>query len=114
MRTLSPEGWREVSPYLDQVLSLPEDERAPWLESFRAERPDLANLLQDLLQEHRALAKEEFLERSPVSETAESSLTGQKIGAYTLVTPIGQGAWAVFGQPNAATADSTGAWQLSS
>ena len=91
MRTLTPEGWREVSPYLDQVLSLPEDERAPWLESFRAERPDLANLLQDLLQEHRALAHQQFLERSPVSGTVESSLTGQKIGAYTLVSPIGQG-----------------------
>ena len=46
MRTLTPEGWREVSPYLDQVLSLPEDERAPWLESFRAERPDLVDFLQ--------------------------------------------------------------------
>ena len=91
MRTLSPEGWREVSPYLDQVLSLPEDERAPWLESFRAERPDLANLLQDLLEEHRVLAQKQFLERSPVSGTAESSLTGQKIGAYTLISPIGQG-----------------------
>ena len=80
-----------MSPYLDQVLSLPEDERAPRLESFRAERPDLANLLQDLLQEHRALAHQQFLERSPVSGTVESSLTGQKIGAYTLVSPIGQG-----------------------
>jgi hypothetical protein len=91
VRTLSPEGWREVSPYLDQVLSLPEDERAPWLESFRAERPDLANLLQDLLEEHRVLAHKQFLERSPVSGNAESSLTGQKIGPYTLISQIGQG-----------------------
>jgi len=91
VRTFSPQGWREVSPYLDQVMSLPEDERAPWLESFRAERPDLADLLQDLLEEHRVLAQKQFLERSPVSGTAESSLTGQKIGAYTLLSPIGQG-----------------------
>lgn len=91
MRTLTPEGWREVSPYLDQVLSLPEDERAPWLESFRAERPDLANLLQDLLEEHRALAQKQFLEHSPVSDATESSLTGQKVGAYTLMSLIGKG-----------------------
>lgn len=91
MRTLSPERWQEVSPYLDQLLALPEDERAPWLESFRAERPDLANLLQDLLEEHRALAQQQFLERSPVSGTTNSSLAGQKIGAYTLISPIGQG-----------------------
>ena len=91
MRTLSPEGWREVSPYLDQVLSLPEDERASWLEAFRAEKPDLADRLQDLLEEHRVLAQKQFLERSPAASTAESSLTGQKIGAYTLMSPIGQG-----------------------
>lgn len=90
MSTLKPEHWQEVSPYLDQVLSLPEDERGTWLESLRAERPDLANLLQKLLQEHRALANEQFLERSPVPYS-ESSLAGQKIGAYTLISPIGQG-----------------------
>jgi serine/threonine-protein kinase len=43
------------------------------------------------LEEHRVLAQKQFLERSPVSGTVESSLTGQKIGAYTLVSPIGQG-----------------------
>jgi hypothetical protein len=94
VRTLTPEGWREASPYLDQVLSLPKDERAPWLESFRAgeTRPGRSpSSLQHLLQEHRALAHQQFLERSPVSGTVESSLTGQKIGAYTLVSPIGQG-----------------------
>ena len=50
MSTLSPDRWQEVSPYLDQVLSLPEDKRAAWMESFRAERPDLADLLQELLR----------------------------------------------------------------
>lgn len=73
MSTLKPEHWQEVSPYLDQALSLPEDERASWLEAFRAERPDLANLVQELLDEHRALANEQFLERSPVPY-GESSL----------------------------------------
>ncbi len=90
MSTLKPERWQEVSPYLDQVLSLPEDEQATWMETFRAERPDLANLLQELLQEHRALANEQFLERSPVPYS-ESPWVGQKIGAYTLISPIGQG-----------------------
>jgi eukaryotic-like serine/threonine-protein kinase len=89
--TLSPERWQEVSPYLDQVLSLPEDERAAWMESFRAQKPGLADLLQELLQEHRAAALEQFLERSPIRDVSDSSLTGQKIGAYTLISPIGQG-----------------------
>ena len=91
MHTLSPERWREVSPYLDQLLSLPETERRAWLESFRAQRPDLADLLQDLLEEQRALAQEKFLEQSPIQATFGSSLPGQKIGTYTLLSPIGQG-----------------------
>ena len=91
MSTLSPERWQEVSPYLDQVLSLPEDERAVWMASFRAERPGLADLLKELLQEHHALAQSQFLESSPIELARESSLAGQKIGAYTLISPIGQG-----------------------
>jgi serine/threonine protein kinase len=89
--TLSPERWQEVSPYLDQVLSLPEDERAAWMESFRAQRPGLADLLQELLQAHQAAAREQFLERSPIRDISDSSLAGQRIGAYTLISPIGRG-----------------------
>lgn len=91
MPTLSPERWQQVSPYLDQVLSLPESERRAWLESFRVQRPDLAGLLQDLLEEHRALAQEKFLERPPIEAAYGTSLPGQNIGAYTLMSPIGQG-----------------------
>lgn len=91
MLMLTPERWQEVSPYLDQVLSLPQDEHATWMESFRAQQPELADLVQELLEEYCALAREQFLERSPVSDAIESSLPGQKIGAYTLLSPIGRG-----------------------
>jgi len=92
MSTLSPERWQEVSPYLDQVLALPEVEQRRWLESFRIQRPDLAALLQDLLEEHRALAQERFLEQqSPIHHMTGASLAGTKIGAYTLISPVGQG-----------------------
>ena len=95
MATLSPERWQEISPYLDQVLSLPEDERAAWLDSFRAEKPGLVDLVFELLQEHRALAEQHFLERGPAmaanSSLAGQTLAGQTVGAYTLISPIGQG-----------------------
>jgi eukaryotic-like serine/threonine-protein kinase len=91
MTTLSPDRWQQVSPYLDQALSLPESERSAWVESFRAEKPELAELLQELLEEHRALAQKRFLEGSPIHDTNQSSLAGQKIGAYTLISPIGEG-----------------------
>jgi hypothetical protein len=56
MSTLSPELWQQISPYLDEALSLSEDERAAWLESLRVHRPDLVNTVRELLEEQRAAA----------------------------------------------------------
>src|SRR5215472_2148461 len=91
MSALNREHWRQISPHLDQLLSLPEDERAGWVASLRATSPDLADLLEKALEEHRALSQEQFLERTPLQPGNESSLPGTRIGAYTLVAPIGQG-----------------------
>jgi serine/threonine protein kinase/tetratricopeptide (TPR) repeat protein len=91
MSTLNPGQWQEISPYLDQMLSLPEEERDRWLQSFRLEKPELAEVLQELLEEHRALADEHFLERMPVRVASGVSVLEQKIGAYTLLSLIGQG-----------------------
>jgi len=90
MSTLTPERWLEVSPYLDHVLSLPEAERPAWLDSFRTEKPELVDVLRSLLEEQRAVAAEHFLENRPAPPTG-TSLEGQKIGPYTLISPIGQG-----------------------
>ncbi len=91
MSTLSSKRWQEVSPYLDEVLSLPEEDRAGWLEAFRTEKRDLAELLQELLREHEAAAQEGFLERESVTPVRESFLTGQVVGSYRLISAIGQG-----------------------
>ena len=91
MSTLSPDRWQEVSPYLDEVLSLPEQERAEWLDSFPKRRPDLAELLQELLNEQSTLAKERFLERGPVTPASDASFAGRIAGAYKLLSPIGRG-----------------------
>ena len=45
MEQLPPERWKEVSPYLDQALSLPDIERADLVASLREENSLLANLL---------------------------------------------------------------------
>ncbi|HEY6903798.1 MAG TPA: protein kinase [Candidatus Acidoferrales bacterium] len=91
MSTLSPDRWQEISPYLDEVLSLPEQERAKWFDSFRRRRPDLAELVQELMSEHGTLAKERFLERGPVTPASEASFAGRIVGTYRLLSPIGQG-----------------------
>jgi eukaryotic-like serine/threonine-protein kinase len=91
MPRLSPELWKQISPYLDQVLSLPEPERSPWFESFRSQRPDLSDLLLELLEEQSVAAQEHFLEGRPIESLDEQTLPGRNIGAYKLISSIGHG-----------------------
>ena len=89
MSTLTPDHWLEVSPYLDEVLELDPEKRAAWLLSLREKDARLASMVQALLDDQQRLTEEGFLERSPLS--AGAGLAGQKVGAYTLVSQIGQG-----------------------
>jgi len=88
---LNPERWREVSPLLDHALSLPQDEREGWLESLRADNPELADLLVELLAHHRAADEQGFLESPPAPASPDAGLSGQTVGPYTLISPLGQG-----------------------
>lgn len=76
---------------LDQALSLSENEREAWLQSLTTSSPELKQLLRLLLQEHRALIDERFLEFSPGPPGAGEFLQGQSVGPYTLISPIGSG-----------------------
>jgi serine/threonine protein kinase len=90
MAALNPEQWRALSPFLDQVLCVPENEREAWLHSFRTQRPDLVDTLLQLLENHRELSADHFLEQLP-GDVFESSLRGHLVGAYKLLNPIGHG-----------------------
>jgi serine/threonine protein kinase/tetratricopeptide (TPR) repeat protein len=83
--------WRQVDPYLDEALSLPEHERDVWLSTLDASKPVIAQMLRELLAEHREAVAEGFLESSPPRPPTESSLAGQTLGPYRLVSPIGHG-----------------------
>jgi serine/threonine protein kinase len=91
MSAISPEQWQELSPYLNEALSLPDQERAAWILSFREKDAILAGSVEELLREQRALQQERFLEQSPAAPDGPGALAGQTIGAYTLVSLIGQG-----------------------
>jgi serine/threonine-protein kinase len=91
MSTLSPDRWKVVSPYLDQALTLGSEERAAWLARLQQEDPSLAADLKTLLEEHQTLARREFLERPPEAVPVQLAHEGQTIGAYTILSPIGQG-----------------------
>lgn len=90
MSALSPDRWQEISPHLDSVLSLPENERSDWLAVLRREKPELAELLQELLDEQAVVDKKAFLAGQAVVP-AETSMAGQAVGAYQLISPIGEG-----------------------
>ena len=91
MDTINPEQWQRLSPYLDKALTLAEDDRAEWLEGLRLEHPDIAEYVEELLDEHRAAEKSRFLEQGPSVVRSAASLAGQQVGAYRLVSPIGDG-----------------------
>lgn len=91
MAALSPDQWQAVSPFLDHALSLPQEQRTEWLRGFCTQRPDLADLLGKLLEEHRALAQEHFLEQEPLRPADDPSITGEILGAYKLISRIGEG-----------------------
>jgi eukaryotic-like serine/threonine-protein kinase len=86
-----PDDWQAVSPYLDQALGMRDAERTPWLASLHETNPELAATLQELLEEHRALDREGFLDQEPARPSGSGAVAGQSVGAYTLVSPIGQG-----------------------
>jgi len=91
MSRISPERWKEVSPYLDEVLTLSGQERLDWLARFRGNKPELAPMVEALLEEHGAIAEDNFLENSPKLPRVQPASAGETIGPYRLLAPIGYG-----------------------
>jgi serine/threonine-protein kinase len=95
MPRLSPERWRALGPYLDDALEIPTQDRSTWLASLGVQDASLAAEVRALLEEHDALHQSRFLERVvPLpqrSSALDTSLAGQTIGAYRLVSCIGRG-----------------------
>jgi eukaryotic-like serine/threonine-protein kinase len=89
MSFLYNDRWREISDYLDHALDLDDTERQTWLEAIAQQQPAIAAELKELLSEHEALSRAKFLEA--VIEPTSTSLRGQRLGAYTVLSPIGQG-----------------------
>jgi serine/threonine protein kinase/Tfp pilus assembly protein PilF len=93
MPPISPERWRALSPYLDQALEVATQERCAWLASLHAQNPALAAELRTMLVEHDLVHESHFLESGvldPRTALAQP-LAGQVLGAYRLVSFIGQG-----------------------
>jgi serine/threonine protein kinase/tetratricopeptide (TPR) repeat protein len=92
MPPLNPERWRIVGPFLDRALDLEGEARDAWLSSLHESDADLAADLRSLLAEHEALQSSDFLEQPvPQAGGRNAPITGQQLGAYRLVSTIGEG-----------------------
>ncbi len=92
MGSIDSVRWLRASGYLDRALDVPPHERDAYLAALRTDDPEAAEDIAALLDEHRILAAEGFLEFAPPSiEPVESRMAGVTIGAYTLASPIGHG-----------------------
>jgi serine/threonine-protein kinase len=83
--------WLRASGHLDQVLEVPPQEREAWVATLATEDPESAADVAALLEEHRRLSAEGFLDSAPPIRPVEPALAGVTIGAYTLVSSIGHG-----------------------
>ena len=90
MNGITANHWSVLSPYLDRALDLPPLERGAWIANVRLTDPALADDLQLLLDDQAALSREGFLTGVVASQPSVSA-AGHRIGAYTLVAPIGRG-----------------------
>ena len=91
MSALSRDQWKVLSPHLEEALDMTERERSVWLSGLRSRNPALAYTLEMLLNEHRVLSEEGFLEKRSFHLPKEHCLAGQTVGMYTLVSQIGRG-----------------------
>jgi serine/threonine-protein kinase len=91
MRSPDRETWDVISPYLDRALELSDEERPAWLAELRASHPDAAAQLESWIAQLRKMNQDSFLEDAADIAPARAALVGMQIGAYRLVTPIGQG-----------------------
>src|SRR5579862_2738611 len=84
--------WREISPYLDEVLDLEIGARAAWLVDLDVREPKIAARVRARLLELAELDKQNFLGGAAATPLlAAASLAGKTFGAYTLDRAIGYG-----------------------
>ncbi len=87
--SVGKETWGKLSPLLDELLDLPDDERDARLAALRAQDPTLADAVAAMLEHLPAIERGEFMPASALPKP--SGLAGQAIGPYTLVREIGHG-----------------------
>lgn len=87
---LDPDRWHQLAPYLDEALDCTDAAaRHAWLDRLRRDHADVADDVAELLAEHDAASRSQFLDAT--TSPSPGVAPGQTLGAYTIVAPIGQG-----------------------
>jgi eukaryotic-like serine/threonine-protein kinase len=88
---LNPARWQAVSTYLDEALELDDQSREAWLAALVEREPAIAGDVRMLLERHRAVEQERFLDGVLAHPTLLPALAGHAVGAYTVLDVIGEG-----------------------
>lgn len=91
MSAMTPQRWQAASQHLDRLLDVDSLTRREALDALRVEDPLVAADVEALLADHEAANAARFLEDGHHVVPDVMSLAGAVVGAYTLVSPIGQG-----------------------
>jgi eukaryotic-like serine/threonine-protein kinase len=94
MASSSQANWAQLSPLLDELLDLPDRERQVRLAEVQAENSQLGEELAALLLDSQSAQVKDFLAKpliNAIDQAPESTLAGQRLGAYVLESPLGQG-----------------------
>jgi eukaryotic-like serine/threonine-protein kinase len=83
--------WPRLSVALDELLDLNDVEQARRLRALEAEQPALAHQLRLLLESSKQRREEDFLGGSVMAHLNPTGTQGQRIGAYVIEKPLGQG-----------------------
>ncbi|MBW8759648.1 MAG: serine/threonine protein kinase, partial [Burkholderiales bacterium] len=87
--SVGKETWGRLSPLLDELLDLPDDDRDARLAALRAEDPNIAQAVAAMLGHLPAIERGEFMPSAAMPKPG--GLAGQAIGPYALVREIGHG-----------------------
>jgi eukaryotic-like serine/threonine-protein kinase len=83
--------WSEISPYLDEALTLSRENRTAWLESIRVHDSAIADRVADVLSEYYSLLSNDYLEGRLNCLPKSGPRNGEIIGSYRLISSLGEG-----------------------
>jgi serine/threonine protein kinase len=91
---LAAEHWRSLSQLLDEVLALPEGERAAWVERLGPERSSVKPLLEELFDRPAAVSTADLVGTLPsfaLPNGEAEHASGAIVGPYRLIRELGRG-----------------------